>query len=144
MQKYSFKKAIPVWESGKEDETNYNLVFRTVLPRGGAVIAVAASNMYQMFVGGKMIAEGPARAGHGYYRVDEIDLGEYLTEDENIVAIYVNGYNIYNFDRIKQSAFLCAEVTRDGGVIAATGCSLARGFEAKYHADRLRKIVRYS
>ena len=144
MQNFTFKKAVPVWESGKEDETNYNLAFRTIVPRGGATIAVAASNMYQMFVGGKMIAEGPARAGHGYYRVDEIDLGKYLTEDENIVAIYVNGYNIYNFDRIKQSAFLCAEVIKDGEIIAATGVSLPRGFEAKYHSDRLRKIVRFS
>ena len=28
MEKYIFKKALPVWETGKEKEMNYNLVFR--------------------------------------------------------------------------------------------------------------------
>lgn len=141
MQTFSFKKAVPVWEHGKENETNYNLVFRTVICGDSAKIAIAASNMYQMFINGKMVAEGPARAGHGYYCADEIDLAPHLDTGKNIIAIFVNGYNICNFDRIKQSAFLCAEVTDGDKIIAATGHC---GFEAKYHADRVRKIVRYS
>lgn len=142
MTKYCFKKAVPVWEKGKEKEINYNLVFRTIVSKSNnAIVALSASNMYQMFVNGIMVAEGPARAGHGYYRVDEIDVSTHLTNKENIVTIYVNGYYIKNFYLIRQLAFLCAEVIADGKVIAATGCN---GFEAKYHSDRVRKVTKYS
>jgi len=92
MKTYTFQKARPVWEAGKENEMNYNLVFRTIVPKGeNTRIALSASNMYQMFVNGKMTAEGPARAGHGYYRVDELDITGYLDQEENIIAIYVDG-----------------------------------------------------
>ena len=142
MTRYYFKKAVPVWEAGKEEEINYNLVFRTIVPKtDNMIIALSAFNMYQMFVNGTMVAEGPARAGHGYYRVDEIDVSAYLTNDDNIIAIYVDGYYVQNFYLIRQPAFLCAEVVADGNVIAATGSG---NFVAKYHTDRIRKVARYS
>ena len=142
MQIYKFQKALPVWEPGKDQEKNYNLVFRCVLPKkSNTRIALTASNMYQLFVNGRMLAEGPARAGHGYYRVDELDLTEASTREENIVTIYVNGYFVSNFYLIPQPAFLCAEVIQDGEITAATGFD---GFAAKYHGDRLRKVSRYS
>ncbi len=142
MKRYSFKKAIPVWEADKDKEINYNLVFRTIVPKNDkTIVALSASNMYQMFVNGILIAEGPARAGHGYYRVDEIDVSSYLVNDKNVIAIYVDGYYVQNYYLIRQPAFLCAEVIEDGNVIAATGSD---GFEVKYHNDRIRKVTRYS
>lgn len=78
-------------------------MFRTIVSKSNnAIVALSASNMYQMFVNGIMVAEGPARAGHGYYRVDEIDVSTHLTNKENIVTIYVNGYYIKNFYLIRQ------------------------------------------
>lgn len=142
MVKYTFNEALPVWEAGKDKKMNYNLVFRTVVDKADNVkIALSASSMYQMFVGGKLVSEGPARAGHGYYRVDEIDISKYLTQEKNIVCIYVDGYYVENFYLIKQPSFLCAEIISDGKVVAATG---GCGFEAKYHNERIRKVVRYS
>lgn len=142
MVKYTFKEALPVWEEGTEKEMNYNLVFRASIARSDkAKVVLSASNMYQMFVGGTLVAEGPARAGHGCYRVDEIDISEYLTKDENIVCIYVDGYYVENFYLIRQPAFLCAEIVADGKIVAATGKS---GFEAKYHNERMREVARYS
>ena len=142
MKAYSFRKALPVWESGKEREMNYNLIFRCIVPKGdNTFVALSASNMYQMFINGVFVSEGPARAGHGYYRVDETDISSYLTREENIIAIYVDGYFVPNFYLIRQTPFLCAEVVCDGKVLCATG---AQGFEAVYHADRIRKCVRYS
>ena len=68
MKTYSFIQALPVWEPGKEREMNYNLIFRCIVPKGdNTVVALSASNMYQMFVNGVFVSEGPARAGHGYY-----------------------------------------------------------------------------
>lgn len=142
MNKYEFKSAVPVWQSEKENEMNYNIAFRSVIKKSRkCVVAVSASNMYQMFVNGEIASEGPARAGHGYYRVDEIDISDFLTNDENIVCIYVDGYNVPNFYLVKQPAFLCAEIIADGNIAAATGVG---GFDAKYHDERLRKVVRYS
>ena len=142
MKKYNFIKAVPVWEEKKEKTINYNLVFRTIVPKSNnTFIALSASNMYQMFINGTMVSEGPARAGHGCYRVDEVDISSYLTKEENVIAIYVNGYYIKNYYLIRQPAFLCAEVVADGNVISATGFD---GFEAKYHSDRVRKVTRYS
>lgn len=142
MKEYRFQKALPVWEKGKDQEMNYHLIFRSVIAGGkNTKIALTASSLYQMYINGQMVAEGPARAGHGYYRVDEIDITGYLDKEENVVAIYVAGYNVKNFYLIKQPAFLCAELLADGEVIAATGVS---GFEAKYHEDRVRKVMRYS
>ena len=142
MEEYTFREALPVWEEGKDKEMNYNLVFRAVVDKAENVkIALSASSMYQMFVGSRLVAEGPARAGHGCYRVDEVDISEYMTKEKNIVCIYVDGYYVENFYLIKQPSFLCAEIISDGKVVAATGKC---GFEAKYHSDRIRNVVRYS
>ena len=121
MVKYTFNKALPVWEKGKENEMNYNLVFRGVVDKADNVkIALSASSMYQMFVNGNLVSEGPARAGHGRYRVDEIDISKFMSQDKNIVCIYVDGYNVENYYLIKQPSFLCAEIVSDGKVVAAT------------------------
>ena len=142
MQTYTFQKAVPVWEVGKDKELNYHLVFRTMVKKSGNTkICLSASNMYQMFIGGNLIAEGPARAGHNYYRVDEIDISKYLTEDTNIVTIYVASYYVKNFYLPRHPGFFCAEVIENGEVIAATGDC---GFVAMHHDARIQKIDRYS
>ena len=142
MTDYNFRKALPVWEEGKENEMNYNLVFRAVVDKSNdAKISLTASSMYQMFVNGVLVSEGPARAGHGYYRVDEIDLSEHLTEEKNVVCIYVQGYCVENYYLINQPSFLCAEIVSEGQVVASTGNS---GFEAYENSFRIREVVRYS
>ena len=142
MKEYKFKSALPVWEAEKETTMNYHLVFRSIVsPCENAVVNVSASNMYQMFVNGEFVAEGPARAGHGYYRVDEIDVSSYLTKEKNVISFFVAGYYVENFYLIKQPSFLCAEIVCDGEVVSATG---KNGFEAKYNGERARKVARFS
>ncbi len=142
MKKYSFKEALPVWEKGEDKSMNYHLVFRSIIAKKeNVVVAVSASNMYQMFVNGVMVEEGPARAGHGYYRVDEVNISKYLTKEENVVAFFVAGYYVENFYLIKQPSFFCCEIIADGEVIASTG---KRGFVAKYNGERIRKVARFS
>ena len=46
MIKYTFKKALPVWEKDKENEMNYNLVFRAVVDKSDdAKIALYCSSV---------------------------------------------------------------------------------------------------
>lgn len=149
MKEYIFKQAVPVWEKKKETEMNYHLLFRSIISEKEikecvTKIALTASNMYQLFVNGRFVAEGPARAGHGYYRVDEIDISQYLTAEKNVVAVYVAGYYIKNFYLIKQPSFICAEILCGDRIVAATGSSNNGGFEAMYHSARFRKVARYS
>lgn len=142
MKEYKFKSALPVWAVNEEETMNYHLVFRTVVSScENAVVKVSASNMYQMFINGEFVSEGPARAGHGYYRVDEIDVSSHLTKEKNVISFFVAGYYVENFYLIKQPSFLCAEVVFGGEVVAATG---KNGFEAKYNEERVRKTARFS
>ena len=58
------------------------------------MLTLAASTLYRVWVNGKFVAAGPARAVHGFYRVDELDLTEQLNKTENIIVIEVVGYNV--------------------------------------------------
>lgn len=142
MQTYQFRRALPVWESGKEETLNYHLAFRTVIEgKESARIALSASAIYQMYLNGKMIAEGPARAGHGHHRVDEIDLTPHLTEGRNVLVVYVAGYYLECFCFTREPSFFCAEVLRGDTVLAATGVG---GFEARTLAECPRRLERFS
>lgn len=141
MQEF-FKTAVPVWEKGKEKEKNYTLLFRTVVgPDKNVMLTLTGATTYQIFVNRNFVGAGPARAAHGYYRVDELSLDEYLTETQNEIVIEVAGYYINSFHHLEQPAFLCAEVTCGELVLAATG---GEKFEVRHMKERIQKVQRYS
>ncbi|MDR2468962.1 MAG: hypothetical protein LBD27_00560 [Tannerella sp.] len=139
------QKAVPLWAAGREKEMNLNLGFRGVFPaRNGqdAVLKVTASTLYRVYLNGEFLGSGPARAAHGYYRVDEYALNARLKDGENIVAFEVAGYNVNTFYTLDQPSFLQAEVTVDGKVALATGRK--RDFTAFVLRERVQKVERYS
>ncbi|MDR3194867.1 MAG: hypothetical protein LBT76_06210 [Tannerella sp.] len=139
------QKAVPVWAAGREKEMNLNLGFRGVFEvKGGqeAELKVAASTLYRVFVNGEFAGSGPARAAHGYFRIDEYPLGKWLKEGENIVAVEVAGYNVNTYYTLDQPSFLLSEVTVDGKVALATGKN--RDFEVFQLKERVQKVERYS
>lgn len=139
---FTFKKAVPVWETGKETEKNCTLVFKAVIENiQEAVISIGCHGFYQLFINGVFAAAGPARAAHEYYRVDEIDISEKLSRTADIITVYVTGYNIKNFYIINQPSFLCCEIVSEGKVIAATG---SLGFSCERFKEKVRKVQRYS
>ena len=87
-------------------------------------------------------SRGPARAGHGYYRVDEYDLSQKVRKGKNIVAVEVAGYNINTFYTLDQPSFLQAEVLSCEQVVLATGNN--NDFQAFQIKERLQKVERYS
>ena len=142
MEFYHFQKALPVWRTGAECKKNDHLAFAArVQGKSPATLAISASTLYQAFVNGVLIAEGPARAGHGHHRVDELNLTPYLSAEENILTVYVAGYYIECLCYIKEPSFLCAEIVRDGAVVAATGHA---GFLAREVSERPQKVERFS
>ncbi len=139
--KYEFKTAKPVWAKGREKEMNLRLGFiATVPPMEKATLALACQSIYRLFVNGEFVATGPARACHGYYRVDEIVLDGLLTKEQNVIAIEVAGFNVNSFYLLDQPSFLCAEVVSEGKVVTATGTDFTCTGLPYYK----QKVCRYS
>ena len=121
MRIFQFKKARPVWAQDRAMEKNFELAFRTVLPRGGYKLFLAASSIYRIWVNGVFTAAGPARAPHGHYRVDEYSLEGFLSKEENVIVIEVVGYNVNTYDTLDQPSFLTAEIRLGAQAQAWTG-----------------------
>jgi alpha-L-rhamnosidase len=140
----AFQSAQPVWPEGKELERNLLVEFRSVFekPDAAAVtLRLAGASLYRVFVNGQFTAHGPARAGHGFYRVDEWEIASRLRPGRNELVLEVAGYNANSFYLLDQPSFLQAEVVAGGQVIAATGTDR---FTAHLRHDRVQKVQRYS
>ena len=141
---YSFIKAVPVWEKDSQRVMNRTLVFLARINQSDDCrLALAGSTSFTVFVNGTLIAHGPARAAHGFYRVDEYELAPHLVNTQNTVEIRISGYNINSFAYLDQPSFLCAEITSHGNVIAHTGAPSV-GFSAYGMDEKIRKVHRFS
>jgi len=139
------QKALPIWAEGREKEMNLTLGFRGVFkatPNQKAQLKITASTFYRVFLNGEFLGYGPARAAHGYFRVDEYNLTKRLLSGENVIAIEVAGYNVNSFYAIDQPSFLQTELESDGHILLATGKT--PGFEPFQLNERLQKVERYS
>lgn len=146
-KRYSFIKALPVWAAGREREMNLTLNYTATLPKTTAgedvVLALAASCTYEIFVNGDFLAAGPARCAHGFFRVDEFNLGKLLQDREsNVLEIRVAGYYTNCFMTLQQPSFLCAEV-RSGEDVLRWTAPEAGDFTGKVFAPKVQKVQRY-
>ena len=149
-----FRAGKPVWPKGRATEMNLLVGFRAVIaPPAGekVVLRVAASTIYRASVNGTFVGHGPARAAHGYYRVDEWNITGALRPGDNVVSLEVAGYNVNSYYLLDQPSFLQAELTAGDRVLAATGVTengerkTENGrFEAAILDHRLQKVQRYS
>ena len=136
-----FDKARPIWIDGREHELNCRVQFKAFCPAAeGAMAKIATSGIYQLWVNGEFVAYGPARAGKGVFRMDEIALGGRLTKPENAVVLEVCGYNSNSFYIQEQPSFLQAEIVAGDTVCAATG----EDFTARLNPYAVQKTQRYS
>ena len=144
-RQYAFIKARPVWESGAEKVMNHSVVLQTEIEKNGksAVLAIAAHCSFTVLVNGSIVAHGPARAGHGYYRADELDLTDLLRDGTNQLTVRVAGYNVNSFHYLDKPSFVCAELLIGGEVVAYTNAPCV-GFAALDLPERMTKVQRYS
>ena len=140
MKDFRFRKASPVWIEGEEKEMNVSLLL-TARAGKNAKLYIAAHSLYQAFVNGRLAAEGPARAGHGFYRADELDLSPLCADGENEIKIIVAGYNVNSFYLLDEPSFVCAELYDGAELTAYTG---GDGFIYERYTDRIRRTQRYS
>lgn len=142
----AFLSARPVWPQGRETEKNLAVGFRAVFDApddAPVVLRLTASTIYRAFVNGVFAGHGPARAAHGYYRIDEWDITPLLRPGENVVAIEVAGYNANSYYLLDQPSFLQAEIAAGERVLAATGATEG-GFAASVREERVQKVQRFS
>ncbi|HOC19105.1 MAG TPA: family 78 glycoside hydrolase catalytic domain [Vicinamibacterales bacterium] len=156
-----FRAAKPVWPEGRATEMNLLVGFRAVIPAPSAgekvVLRVAASTLYRASVNGTFVGHGPARAAHGFYRVDEWDVTAALGRGPAVVSLEVAGYNANSYYLLDQPSFLLAEVTAGDTVLAATRAGATKSgsrktgnaerpvpFDAAILDHRVQKVQRYS
>ena len=147
MKENIFKTAQPVWLEGSERDVNSLVGFHaTFEPRGirGISVNIAASTIYRVFLNGSFIGHGPARAAHGFFRVDEWDVTLKLRVGVNNLAIEVVGYNIPSFAYLNQSSFLQAEVVDSNGIVLVATEEKENAFDAAIMAHRQQECERYS
>lgn len=146
-----FDVAKPIWVKGKQKEMNLTVGFVTkfdVSDNNCVKIKVTGSSLYRLLVNGHYVGYGPARAAHGYYRVDEWDISDHIRKrKENVLSLEVVGYNINSFYLLDQPSFVQAEIIANGLTIAATGVNnKARksSFNAILLNYRIQKVPKYS
>ena len=145
----SFSAAKPVWPEGREKEWNCQVGFTAEFDGGDALVASNAvlrytgATMCRVFLNGEFLGYGPARAAHGFVRVEELSLTGKVKPGRNVIAIEVAGYNCDSFYTVRQPSFLQAEIVADGKVIAATDAK-GGAFKAGVLEERVRKVQRFS
>lgn len=141
MERYtSFQTAKPVWLAGLQGEKNITAGFYTCVEDVDcAVLKVATSGYFRVFVDGAFVHYGPARAAHGFFRVDEIALP--LGKGVHHIAIDVICYGVNSYSTPLQEAFIIAELCAENRVLAATG---DMGFASFRLTERVQKVQRYS
>jgi len=142
---YRFRKATPVWERGAQLTMNRTVAYVAKVngKNTDCTLCLAGATSFTVFVNGEFLAHGPARAAHGFYRVDKYALRDRLDHDENTVEIRVSGYNINTFAYLDQPSFICAEIVAKDGVIAATGVPCIN-FTAYGVDEKMMKVHRFS
>lgn len=126
---------------GLRTEMNVSAGFRTLFKSSNAktTLHITASTIYKVWLNGTFIGYGPARCGHGYYRVDVWDLPS--VSGETLLAIEVCGYNVNGYAYLDQPSFLQAEVLSEQKVLTFSGSTSLKGYHLK---ERTQKIHRYS
>lgn len=134
-----FLKAKPIWKKGESEWMNSIVLFRLEFPKKENVrLRLTACNEYRATLNGALVGYGPARASHGYSRVDEYALD--ASRDKNVLLIEAAAYNTKTFDTLFEPGFLIAELSEGDEIFAYTG----RDFLVRRYEERLRKVDRYS
>lgn len=118
----SFQKAMPHWPDTGGDDLNRRVGFRLALdaPPSDAVLRIATSGLYRATIDGKFLGHGPARAGHGHFRIDEWPLKDLLNDKVSVIGIEVAASEARSYYMVKQAAFLQAEIVSGDKVLATT------------------------
>lgn len=134
-----FLKAKPVYPNQYLEEMNVTLFFLEDLEvEEDALLCITGNNIYRIFDQGELIGYGPARAGHGYFRVDHI----ILLKGKHHLVIELLSSHCNSYYTLNTKPFLLAEIRIGDEVISYTG---EKGHFLCYeNTSRYRKVSRFS
>ena len=136
-----FLKANPVWVAGKEKEMNVQAAIRTRVAACDALcLHIAGTVFYRVFINGKFLATGPARAAEGYLREDILPISGYAPGEELHIEVEAMGYNCGSLATVWQRPCLLAELRQENDVLWYTD----ETSEAWLPGTRVQKVERYS
>ena len=128
-----------VWLSGKSKERNISAVFAGEFEiKKNSVLRVCAKHIYNVYIGGKFVGNGPSRCAHGRNEIDTFRLGAFAGK-KTVITVEVESYNVECFEAANDRPYFGAEIVSDGTVLYTTS-----DFTAFLGADRLQKVARYS
>jgi len=128
-----------VWPVGLLQEKNIHVAFfYTLKPEADTRLDLSASNLYRLFVNGEFVGYGPARAAHGYSRLDSYTLAPWIGE-EIVIAVEVYSANVNTYYTVFEPPFFAAEIKRGDAILAE-----ASAFTAYYLHQRVQKTRRFS
>lgn len=128
-----------IWGKGLHNEKNITITFQhTLIPMADAKLSLTASTVYRLLIDGELVGYGPARAAHGYSRLDEYSLAKWGGR-EITVSVEVYSANVNSFYTVDEPPFFAAEITSDGRVIADS-----EDFVAYRMGERVQKVRRFS
>lgn len=133
-----FTLAKPVWIKNRADDLNLQAAFTcTVEGRPDLILHLTGATYYRVFVNGKFVHYGPARAARGTARIDELALPD---TGKVVLCIEVMGYRCNSLSTANQPSYVQAEVVCGDQIFAFTG----RDFTAHLPGTHLQKVQRYS
>jgi len=137
-----FQQAKPVWMAGREWERNRLFGFVGSFQCEGEIgglLQMAGATSYRVYLDGVFLHHGPARAAHGWHRVDEVPVC--CEPGHHWLAIEVLHHAVPSYDWVKCAGFLQVELILDDRVVLATG---GDGFQCRMLPERVQKVDRYS
>lgn len=138
-----FENAKSVWLKDLAGTPNIQARFKCSFTAGAdsrCTINIAARTFYRLKFNGRFLAYGPARAPHGYLRVDHMELP--VAVGINELSIELSGYYVSSFYSFKQPSFVVAEIFEGGKSICAT--DIDGDFTGYRVKARQQNVPRYS
>ena len=127
------------WAEGK-DARNTELCFTCKVGKYDmAELRFIAKDVYNVYVNGQFIQYGPARAAKGYARVERLPLAPYLTEQENVLCVYVQSNYTRTLCFALEKPLFAAEIIVDGKTMLTTD-----DFRCFEMTDKLQKVEKMS
>jgi len=153
-----------IWEEKIRGDKNHTLgfLYSGRINSGDVILEITASNLYRLFINGKLSGYGPARSAHGYVRIDKYDLSSFLdkaqdnsseknsysdelinkdSDSDELINIVVEVFaaNVNSYYLVDEQPFFGASISSNGKEIHDS-----KDFRSFLLNDRVSKIQRYS
>lgn len=127
-----------VWSP--EAEPNMELCFICQMEKEQQVVMEwIAKDICNVYINNEFVVYGPCRAAKGYARLERLSLDQYLTREQNEIAVYVQADYTNLLYHTKEHPYFGARI-----LVGDQTRKTTRDFQAYRMADKLQKVERMS